>query len=213
MQPPLYHIELLTDVFADACLRDESGRLLFLSCYSRDTSMQQMFAAFSLPPSQGGMTSLALKDADRRRHQVEVGDADRLGKLTGRLPKDNLFGNLVHTWLFDKSLLEPDFANRQVWLMDRREALSGAMLVERIWAQYRQLSPVPLLEHWRDPLLAFTREEFVTALDDCPFPPLGDITAFRIRLGDAFLETVSTLVKKGILALELTEASDEALAA
>ena len=201
MNPTLFRLELLTDVFVDACLRDAAGNLLFLSCYCRDTSMQQMFSAFSLPQAQGGLDTFCLRGDDGRRHLVNVGDDDRLGKLTGRLPRDNLFGNLVHAWVFDRSLQQPDYANRIAWLMDRKAALAGEFLEQRIWAVYKLLSPVPLLEHWRNPLLQATRPAYVQDLDDSSFPPLGDITAFRIHLGDQFLDTVSAMVKGGMLTL------------
>jgi hypothetical protein len=192
---PLFHLEPLSDLYVDACLRDGAGNLLFLSCVSRDTSLQQLFSAFSLPQSQGGLENFHLRGDDGRRHLVNVGDDERLGKLTGRLPRDNLFGNLVHAWVFDKALQQPDYSNRVAWLVDRKTALVGERLEQRIWDLYKLLSPVPLLEHWRDTLLRATKPAYVQALDDSTFPPLGDITAYRIHLGDLFLETVSAMVK------------------
>lgn len=199
----LYRFELLSDVFVDACLRDASGRLLFMSCYGRDTSMQQMFASFTLPQSQGGLDTFHLIDANKRRHAVDVGDADRLGKHTGRLPRDNLFGNLVHTWVFDQCLQRVDYANRIAWLMDRQSVLlDGNRLDRRIWEIYKQLSPVPLLDHWQRPLLAATSKASITAFNQgALYEPLGDIAAYRIQLEDSFLETVSAMVKSGVLTL------------
>lgn len=211
----LFRFELLSDVFVDACLRDASGKLLFMSCYGRDTSIQQMFASFTLSQSQGGLDTFHLRDADDRRHSVEVGevgDADRLGKHTGRLPRDNLFGNLVHAWVFDQCLQRVDYANRIAWLMDRRSSLEGDCLDRRIWEIYKQLSPVPLLDHWQAPLLETTRHASITAFDrEALYEPLGDIAAYRIQLEDSFLETVSAMVKS--YALTLAERPDEKLAA
>jgi hypothetical protein len=198
----LYRMEELSDVFVDACLRDAAGRLLFVSCYGRDTSIQQLFSAFTLPASQGGFDCFHLAGPDRRRHPVEVGEADRLEKLTGRLPRDNLFGNLTHAWIYDPRLCQADYANRVVWLVDRKNGLQGSQLEQRIWDLYRQLSPVPLLDHWKRPLMDVTRGESVSALDEAStFVPLGDIGAYRIQLQDGFLDTVSTLVQTGALTL------------
>jgi hypothetical protein len=33
----LYRLREMADVFVDACVRDTSGDLLFLSCYGRDS--------------------------------------------------------------------------------------------------------------------------------------------------------------------------------
>jgi hypothetical protein len=185
---------------------------MFLSCYGRDTSIQQMFSAFSLPQSQGGLDTFQLRDAGGRRHSVDVGDAERLGKHTGRLPRDNLFGNLVHAWVFDKRLQQADYANRVAWLMDRQVALAGERLEQRLWEVYRQLSPVPLLDHWRDPLMNATRSEFVTSFNEqSTYEPLGDIAAYRVQLEDSFLDTVSAMVKSRVLTL--TDRTAERLAA
>lgn len=199
----LYSIDEISDVFVDACLRDAAGKLLFLSCYGRDTSIQQLFAAFSLPVSQGGFDSFRLLNSDNRSHPVEVGDADRLQKHTGRLPRDNLFGNLSHTWIYDPRLSEADYANRVAWLVDRKETLQGNQLEQRIWGLYKQLSPIPLLEHWMKPLMSRTGTETVSSLADQPgYAPLGELGAYRIQLQDGFLDTVSLLVKEGILTLQ-----------
>lgn len=199
----LYSIDEISDVFVDACLRDAAGRLLFLSCYGRDTSIQQLFAAFSLPASQGGFDNFRLLDSAKRSHSVEVGDADRLEKLTGRLPRDNLFGNLSHTWIYDPRLCEADYANRVAWLVDRKETLQGGQLEQRIWGLYKQLSPIPLLDHWMKPLMSRTRIETVSSLAEQPvYAPLGGLDAYRINLQDGFLDTVSQLVKEGILTLQ-----------
>lgn len=198
----LYRMEELSDVFVDACLRDGAGRLLFLSCYGCDTSIQQLLSAFHLPAAQGGLDSFHLVGADGQRHPVEVGEADRLDKLTGRLPRDNLFGNLAHAWVYDPRLRKADYANRVAWLVDRRDVLAGGELEQRIWGLYKQLSPVPLLDPWMRPLMTVTHEETVFALDDrSEFTPLGQVLAYRVQLQDDFLETVSRLVKSGVLAL------------
>lgn len=44
----LYQIEEFSDIWADACLRDSEGRLMFLSVYGRDGVLMQMLAAFEL---------------------------------------------------------------------------------------------------------------------------------------------------------------------
>ena len=210
----LYRFELLSDVFVDACLRDASGKLMFLSCYGRDTSIQQMFSAFTLPQSQGGLDTFQLRDTggNGRRHSVDVGDAERLGKHTGRLPRDNLFGNLVHAWVYDLRLQQADYANRVAWLMDRKETLVGDRLGQRLWDVYRQLSPVPLLDHWREPLMNATSSEYVTPFNEqSTYEPLGDIAAYRVQLEDSFLDTVSALVKSRVLTL--TDKTAERLAA
>jgi hypothetical protein len=79
----LFGVRELSDVFVDACLRDESGSLLMLSCYGRDTALQQLFAAFSLPASQGGLDALSLIGSDGRRESVSIERPEALKKVSG----------------------------------------------------------------------------------------------------------------------------------
>lgn len=179
------------DVFVDACLRDEAGRLLFLSCFGRDTSIQQLLAAFHLPLSQGGLETIHWASSSGQRFQVDVGDPARLDKLTGRLPKDNLFGNLVHAWIFDPKIRKLDLVTRSAWLIDEREALTGESFHVRLWSLYQLLSPVPLLPHWRDELLRQT-SSYVT-----PMPlPFGALIAYRVQLADDYLDVLSGMIKR-----------------
>lgn len=201
----LFKLRELSDLYADACVRDESGQLMFLSLYGRDTAIQQLLAAFTLKVTEGGLDSLHLQAPDDRAQAVHVGNADRLEKFTGKLPRDNLFGNLVHLWLYDPLLLRPDRSNRVAWVLvdgvqaepDRSEAIW-----DRVWGLYKLLSPVPLLDAWKAAVLARTGDEVVTLMSETAYPPLGPIAAARVSLPESFPETVSGMVKAGELSLE-----------
>lgn len=201
----LFKLRELSDLFADACVRDEAGQLMFLSLYGRDTAIQQLLAAFTLKVNEGGFDSFHLQDPAGEAHLVHVGNADRLEKFTGKLPRDNLFGNLVHLWLYDPALIRPDRSNRVAWVLvegvndpsARTEAIWS-----RAWWLCKLLSPVPLLDTWQAPVLARTGNEVVTLMAQTPYPPLGRIAAARVSLPDHFPETVSGMVKAGELALE-----------
>jgi hypothetical protein len=201
----LYKLRELSDLYADACVRDESGQLMFLSLFGRDTAVQQLLAAFTLKVTEGGLDGFHLQDPAGESHRVHVGNADRLEKFTGKLPRDNLFGNLVHLWLYDPILTRPDRSNRVAWvLVDGVD--DPSVRTEAIWSWAwglcKLLSPVPLLDTWQAPVLARTGAEVVTLMDETPYPPLGRIAAARIGLPDHFPETVSGMVKAGELALE-----------
>ncbi len=201
----LFKLQELSDLFADACVRDEAGQLMFLSLYGRDTAIQQLLAAFTLKVSEGGLDSFHLQDPAGESHLVHVGNADRLEKFTGKLPRDNLFGNLVHLWLYDPILTRPDRSNRVAWvLVDGDGGSSGPeeAIWSRVWGLYKLLSPVPLLDTWQQAVLARTRDEVVTLMGETPNPPLGRIDAARVSLPDHFPEIVSGMVKAGVLTQE-----------
>jgi len=118
----LYQIEEFSDIWADACLRDSEGRLMFLSVYGRDGVLMQMLAAFELGASQRGVNQIHLVGKDGERHRVDVGDVKRLDKHAGKLPRQNLFGPLNQMWLFDRGMRSPDRANRIGWALHQSSA-------------------------------------------------------------------------------------------
>jgi hypothetical protein len=61
---PLWGIREFSDVFLDALVRNEAGQLMFASLYGRDTAIQQLLAAFSLPVSSGGVDRITLKPVE-----------------------------------------------------------------------------------------------------------------------------------------------------
>ena len=210
----MFRIKEVADVFVDACVRDESGQLLFLSCYGRDTAIQQLFAAFYLKSSEGGLEHFHLREADAESweegERVHVGNADGLQKLSGRLPRDNVFGNLAHTWIYDPAIVRPDRATRTAWVIDPldkgNEVTSDPervllQVADRVWEVFRLLSPVPLLDAWRPTLLDSCFADCVTDLSETAFPPLGCVSANKVTVPDSFVDTVSTLVKNGSLRL------------
>lgn len=213
MGKTLYRVRELSDVFVDACLRNEAGELMFLSVFGRDGALQQFLAAFSLPANNGGLDQFHLVEChhdettgvieERNAGLVGVQNPDRLTKLTGRLPKDNLFGNLVHTWIYDPVLTKPDRANRQAWIMDSAPftKTNRPIILERIWDAYKLLSPVPLRDDWKEVVLRATHESCVTLLHQTQNPPIGQICAARIHLPESFGDTISRMVKARIIGL------------
>ena len=203
----MFRIKEIADVFVDACVRDEEGRLLFLSCFGRDTAIQQLFAAFYLKPTEGGLDTFQLLEpnagASDAGQPVRVGSADRLQKTSGRLPRENVFGNLAHTWIYDPVIVRPDRATRTAWVLDaRNSAESGSGQVpSRVWEVFKLLSPVPLLDEWQPTLMKACFDDCVKDMSASAFAPIGRLSAQKVTVPDSFVDTVSALVKRGDLAL------------
>ncbi len=204
----LYQIEEFSDIWADACLRDSEGRLMFLSVYGRDGVLMQMLAAFELGASQRGVNQIHLVGTDGERHRVDVGDVKRLEKHAGKLPRQNLFGPLNQMWLFDRGMQTPDRANRIGWALHnscagRRSAEQADDYRNRLWQLVNLLSPVALQEHWREPVFDWCRDkQAIQALDSTLYPALGNMTATRVSLSDHFTAFISDSVRLGVLHLE-----------
>jgi hypothetical protein len=195
----LYAIRECSDVFVDAALRDSAGELMFLSMYGRDTAMLHFLASFTLPVGNGGRSFFTLVRGDEH-HKIGLADPARLDKLTGRLPRENLFGNLTHVWLYHREGIQPDRSNRSALLL--RFGESDEAFAMRIWSLVRDLSPVPLLDHWREPLMEATGELLITPLSAGNAPPIGVVDGARLSLPDAFEQIVSAAVADGALTLD-----------
>ena len=75
----MFRMEEFPEVWADACLRDSEGRLMFLSVYGRDGSLMQLLAAFELGrQSERGVDCIYLVGQEGERHRVDIADAKRL---------------------------------------------------------------------------------------------------------------------------------------
>lgn len=192
----LYRIEGFVDLWVDACLRNDDGQLVFISFYGRDTSVMQFISALELGHKEGGVRRFNLVDSAGGRQMVDVGSVDRLGKHSGRLPRQNIFGPLSQMWLYDKALQQLDRANRIGWIVSLAGDDQADTLETKTWSLVKTLSPVPLLDHWRGHLLAWCRErQAITDLGNDRYPPLGDIRAVRVSLTDHFLKHISTCVR------------------
>jgi len=153
-------INEVNDVYCDALVCDEDY-LVFASCWGRDTAIQELLARLTLTTSEGGISQLSfdgyLSSMTRvENHPVKIGNPDRLDKMTGRMPKSNLFGDLVHVWLFDKTTRTPDYVNRQGYLL----VLPGQDdQVNQTWNLIKQVCHLPLLEHWQETIFSLMREQ------------------------------------------------------
>lgn len=212
----MYRIEEFPEVWVDACLRSSEGRLMFLSAYGRDGSLMQLMAALDLGGAErGGADRFHLVNSQGARHPVDVNGTSRLNKHTGRLPKQNLFGPLSHMWLFDKTLQQEDKANRIAWVLQHAEvpavepslapgnslpALNHGVMSDRVWQTLVRLSPVALMEHWREPVMQWCLDKgAIDALNDPVYPALGPVSAIRVSLSDHYLTIISDSVRSGLL--------------
>lgn len=195
MQPPssLYRIEGYADLWVDACLRNDEGELVFLSFYGRDASAMQFIAAAELGhKAEAGISRFTLVNAAGQRQLVDLGSTERLGKFSGRLPRQNLFGPLSHLWLYDKRLRALDKANRIGWVL-----AAGGDIEARVWGLVKELAPIALLDTWQRPLLDWCRDKgAVHELGLGLYPNIGNLRALRVSITDHFIRHVSAVVRE-----------------
>jgi hypothetical protein len=214
MKNTVFPLKEVADVFCDALLRDPAGSLLFASVYGRDGAVMQLFASLDLKTSEGGLDGFTVADPAGPTYYAAIADARNLDKSTGRFPKENLFGNLVHAFIFDKRLTRRDYANRSAWIVERIDdpARVDEQLRNCAWEVIKDLSPIPLLDAWKPHVLNLADDGTVERLSDSKFPPFGSVTGLRVVVSDAFLEAICDAVRTGVLTVDSAQANNLAVA-
>ena len=200
----LWRIRELSDLYVDALVRDELGQIVFMSVFGRDGAIQQLFAAFHLPKSEGGIDRVTLECETRATPSWTVGevgtigDPKRFAKITGKLPAKGLFGVLSHVFVFDQKVVGPDQSEGTGWVLSYQA--TEAEHRTRIWALVMRLLAVPVLDHWQEALLAAIPDQ-IHHMDhaNSPWPAIGRVQASQVRLAAGITDTISQLVRERVL--------------
>lgn len=172
----LYRIDECPDLMADACVSDEHGNLVFLSAWARDTAIQEFLARLTLGQEGRGLEQFHLVTEQGGSVPVFVGNVEGLDKRCTRAYRRTLFGSLVHLWLFDRRCIRPDKANASALALLPRDT---AHRHDRLWRLVQDTCPLPLLDHWRDAVLALLQTR--SMLTRLPFA-LGPLEGHRLAI-------------------------------
>lgn len=204
----LYRIDECGDLMADAYVGGEDSNLVFLSVWGRDTAIQQFLARLTLSSDEQGLDQFHVITEQGGAIPVFVGNADHLEKRTTRAFRRTLFGSLTNLWLFDKRCIRPDKANASALAL--LPANAGHRL-DRLWRLTQDTCPLPLLDHWREPVLALLQSRRM--LTELP-RALGPLKGYRLAIDvPAITQAVGDLIRNGTLGVSPDEpTSPEALA-
>jgi hypothetical protein len=104
---------------------------------------------------------------------------------------------LVNCWLFDRRAVKPDKTNATALALLPRDS---AHRLDRLWALVKDTCPLPVLEHWRDPVMGFLAAHAMLEPLPAAFGPLEghwlrlDVPHLTNALGD--------LIRAGVLTAE-----------
>lgn len=187
----LYWVDECPDLYVDACVCDEQRNLVFLSAWGRDTALQEFLARLTLGTAENGLEQFHLV-VDGRSLPV-FPNVDLLEKRTTRQFRATLFGSLLHLWLFDRRCAQPDRSNHLAYALLE----NGQSPHQSLWPLITETCPLPLLSHWREPVLdVLTQHDMLQPLPGT----LGPITAWRLSLQLDVLETaLGDLIRAGHL--------------
>ena len=198
-------LDSLQGIYCDA-LVDDNEFLIFASLWGRDTAIQELLARLSLPLHEGGLSQLEFSSptVPTLKEVIHIGNPDRLDKLTGRMPKANIFGDIVQLCLFDKRAITPDYINRQAYLLcpNAKElaniSADSVDITEKTWQLVKSVCHLPMLDLWQVPIMNLLRDQnWLTTHQGYA------INSISIHLPETeFDETISQMIKNGQLLLE-----------
>lgn len=186
----IYSLDEMPNLFSDAYVADNNDRLLFLSLWGQDTTLQELLARLSLPIRDGGLATLTLQG-----RRLQLPNVEQLQKHTGRTAKDALFPGLSQLWLYDNLAIDLDRSNKRALLLYKNHYTS-AVIADKLWQIVRELCHVPLLPQWHSVLEHFSKHDWLQFFQG------HKINAVRIDLSSEEVETlISELIQARILSL------------
>ena len=189
----------INNVFTDGFLIDDTGSIAFLSLIGKDTAIQEFRARWSLPVTQGGLTDFQVETPDGAV-RLNLGSPESLEFLAGRL-QTSIFGNLVQVFVYKHLAQKPDFANRRALQLFQ----SGNERLNSIWTLVKDISPLPLLDQWKEVILEiFEKKQWLQKL-----PGMGGIFAYSVSIPEDELTAIITAnIQSGALLAKANEKGD-----
>jgi hypothetical protein len=185
-------LSAIADVYADAYLVDDSGSLLFLSVWGRDTALQELLARLQLPRSENGIREFTLASGEFKK-LVRVANVDDLDKATLGVGL-TIFGPLTQLWIYDKLALDPDLVNHRALMLHGVERLVDP------WPLAKTVCPLPLLDEWRECFLSRCRQrQWIRPLEN----GVG-IAGTLIELDEDLEPMITEMIQRGELTLPAT---------
>ena len=164
------------DLMVDAALWEGVFNLIFVSIWGRDTAIQQFLARLTLGRTQDGLDQFHIVNEHGANFPIYINSVDRLEKRIARTYRKTLFGSLTNLWLFDKRCSAIDKANHSAILLLPKGANN---ITERLWSTVKETCPLPLLDHWKEPVLdVLERYSMLEALPK----GFGEVEGYQINL-------------------------------
>lgn len=190
MEITLHTVPAVSGISCDALLTDH-GRLLFGSFWGRDTAVQEFIARLQLSNREGGLASFTVCGV-----HAHAGNVENLEKHTGRLTSP-IFGKVVHVWIYDSLLSQPDLSGRRAVVLFRGQNTESNADEQSVWDAFKTICPLPLLDAWRARLL-----KLATDLGWLEQHKGIGVTGTTIELPDEHEELIAERVRFGELRVE-----------
>ena len=188
----IFNVDDFDSMFCDG-LAIKDGDLIFGSFWGRDTTILECLSKYQLPTHSGGLSYFNVEGVSA------FVKPDTLKKQTSR-SVSKTFGNLVHLWLYNESLLKIDSVNHSSISLyfDKVKEFSD-LPGDLLWNLINKLCPFPLLASWKEQIVdKCINENFVS------IHPGLNLSCIEVNLdADILGEFISTGVKNNQLNVDV----------
>ncbi|MCG7928965.1 MAG: hypothetical protein ABW104_18020 [Candidatus Thiodiazotropha sp. 6PLUC2] len=186
----LFKISAIADVYADAYLADDSGNLLFLSVWGRDTALQELIARLQLPRSENGIREFNII-GNYTKYLVSVPNVDDLDKISLGVSQ-TIFGKLTQLWIYTKLAILPDLVNHRGLMLHADDQTD----IDE-WPLFKMVCPMPMLDEWREVFLnRCHKKQWIKPLTN----GVG-VAGTLIELDDELEPLITNMINEGELTL------------
>ena len=195
LQSALFPLLDCADIYADSLVWDTYRKPLFISIWGRDTAIREFQSRLTLAPREGGLANLTFL-VEGRRLVLDRFNPDEVIQKTARCADHHcLFGELVHAWYYADFAAKIDKANQRALYLIPKHKQNDAISAY-FWKLVQETSHLPLLDHWRKPVLQKLQElGWIKPLDS-----VGHLKAILLDLSDETFEMhITQLVQAGVL--------------
>ena len=185
----LMSMSVIRDLYIDAVLTDESGHLIFMSVWGRDTALQEFIARLQLPLTENGIRDF--RAIGEQSVYVQIPNVDSLEKTSAKTSRNTVFGQLTQLWIYDKLVAQPDRLNRRAIMLYQPGDIPNP------WPLVRSVCHLPLLDHWRDAFLdRCRRQSWLRDLEG-----IG-IQGVIVEMDDAVENVITEMIQNRVLTLQ-----------
>ncbi|WP_392562277.1 hypothetical protein RHO12_01970 [Orbus sturtevantii] len=188
----------IPDLLCDSYIVDSNDNLVFLSVWGRDTAMQELLAKLTIGSSSNvGLTDIRLVNRLNLLFHAKLTNDSEYNKKTQKFYHSQ-FGTLNHAWIFDKRIKQPCRENQSAMLMFE-ENTSPDMNNMSIFQTIKQLTSIPLLDHWQTSVIEIAKDNDMIKANLVLGRP---IQSFTINLNENIMvDKVSELIQNKTLTL------------
>jgi hypothetical protein len=197
-----YSILEAPGVHCTGLIRDHVGNALVAAFSGQRAVVASFVQALIRSGKERKMGGFTVVDDAGQHHFATVSDGEYTSDETSI---SQIFGEEAALSIFcHRNFTTVDCDQATGWLMEiaPNVPVSDGRIQQNLWALLKQLAPTVLPESWRPAVLAAANHDSIQSMENSAYPPVGNVSAFYVRLTECFGQTIADKIEAGQLPLQ-----------